>query len=214
MKPTSFSLSLAAVSSRAIAAASNSTLPPLPAWYPLEPWAVSSFSISHPKSGPYDANATSLLVTISNPKHIPAARAPHARGGGYITFQNSTAQCELHWTADANLSPMGGLSANRCVSDIEPSAYSFPQWVMTLREVGVDPQTHDNYFVDISFDLTHNATIYGTQAFKHMISDYDFRAGADLNGQCDDKGCKYNLKDKASPVSFLPLLESCETVCG
>ncbi|RYC65435.1 hypothetical protein CHU98_g772 [Xylaria longipes] len=134
MRLISFGVALAAASSRAIlASADDLPLPPLPPWYPLKAWEISSVSTSHPHDSPYGTNASRLLLTISNPSLIPAVPAPHASGGGYAAFKTSLAQCELHWKADA-LTPYG-YSSNSCVSDSQPNDYSNAQWRVTLNEL-------------------------------------------------------------------------------
>ncbi|KAI1827237.1 hypothetical protein F4861DRAFT_398474 [Xylaria intraflava] len=210
MKLISFALALATISSQGIiTSASDPPLPPLPPWYPLEPWEISSVSTSHPHTSPYGTNASSLLVTITNPKSIAAAPAPHASGGGYTLFDNSTAQCELHWKTD-DLTPYG-YSSNSCVSDASSNA----QWSITLLELHTDLSGPGDYYAALSFELTHNATFFGAPAFKHITGSTTLRAGDNLAGQCAEDGlCEYHLANGSSPVLFQPTLESCKSACG
>ncbi|KAI1437093.1 hypothetical protein GGR50DRAFT_140691 [Xylaria sp. CBS 124048] len=210
MKLTTLSTAAAAIS---FASASGLPTPPLPPWYPLEPWQISSLSTSHPYASPYGTNESSLLLTITNPKSIAAAPAPHGSGGGYVVFGATTAHCELHWKEDAQ-TPYG-YSTNSCVSDTSPSSTSFPQWKVTLNELHTDLSAPGDYYLSLSFELTHNATIYGARAFKHMTGGTALEAGENLEGDCDDDGlCAYHLTNGTTPVLFQPTLESCKSACG
>ncbi|KAI2609066.1 uncharacterized protein GGS25DRAFT_522247 [Hypoxylon fragiforme] len=76
--------------------------PPLPPWYPLQPWRITSFSAHNPRSTPYGTNTTSIALTIASPRP-----APHASGGGYVAFDSSVATCAVHWKRDPE-TPQGG----------------------------------------------------------------------------------------------------------
>ncbi|KAF2964479.1 hypothetical protein GQX73_g9091 [Xylaria multiplex] len=214
MKLVQFGLMLAAMSSRTIlASADDLPLPPLPPWYPLKPWQISSVSTYNPHDSPYSANASGLLLTISNVQSIPAVPAPHGSGGGYAAFKTSTAQCELHWKADA-LTPYG-YSTNSCISDAHPNDYSNAQWQVTLNELHTDLSSPGDYYFSVSFQLSYNATIYATQGYKRMTGSTNFRASTNLEGQCGDDGlCEYNLRNTSSPALLQPTLVECKSACG
>jgi hypothetical protein len=209
-----FAMALAAtISQLLIASAADLPLPPLPPWYPLQPWQISSLDIYNPHTSPYGPNSSGLVLTITNPKMIAATRAPHGSGGGYVTFLNTTARCELHWKAD-DLTPYG-YSSNSCVPDLELSSYSYPQWTLTLQELHVDLDGPGDYFLDLGFELVHNSTIYGGQAYKRMNSGVIFQSGTNLQGQCAEDGlCKYEIKDGSAPVLLQPVLNECKSACG
>ncbi|KAI8952949.1 hypothetical protein F4801DRAFT_165260 [Xylaria longipes] len=214
MRLISFGVALAAASSRAIlASADDLPLPPLPPWYPLKAWEISSVSTSHPHDSPYGTNASRLLLTISNPSLIPAVPAPHASGGGYAAFKTSLAQCELHWKADA-LTPYG-YSSNSCVSDSQPNDYSNAQWRVTLNELHTELSGPGDYYFSLSFSLSYNATIYATNGYKLMTGGTNFRASTNLDGQCVEGGlCEYKLKNESTPALIQPTLQECKTACG
>ncbi|KAI8627133.1 hypothetical protein F5Y19DRAFT_465929 [Xylariaceae sp. FL1651] len=211
MKPSQFATALAATTFRGIiASADDLPLPPLPAWYPLEPWQVSSLYTYNPQASPYGANASGLVLTITNPKMIAAVPAPHASGGGYVVFLNSTAHCELHWTADA-ATPYGH-SSNSCVVADD---YSHPRWSVTLNEVHEDLPEPGDHYLSVTFELVHNATIYATEGYKRMVGATTFQTGANLQGQCGPDGlCEFELKNGSAPVLLQPTLQECKSECG
>lgn len=214
MKLFRFGLLLAATSSPAIlASVAELPVPPLPPWYPLQGWQISSLSTYNPHESPYSANASGLLLTISNVQQIAAAPAPHASGGGYVVFQKSTAQCELHWKADS-LTPYGH-STNSCVPDVIPNDYSNPRWQVTLNELHTDLSAPGDYYFSLGFQLTYNGTIYATQAYKLMTGSASFRASTNLEGECGDDGlCAYRVRDESLPVLLQPTLQECKSACG
>ncbi|KAI1810839.1 hypothetical protein GGS20DRAFT_151128 [Poronia punctata] len=204
-------LALAAIASQSLFALAAD--PPLPAWYPLEAWQISTLHQYNPYKSPYGTNDSGLILTITNPKRIAAAPAPHASGGGYVVFPNSTARCELHWKTDA-ATPYGH-SSTTCVANADPSDYAHPLWTITLREIHEDLSAPGDHYFSLSFELVHNATIYGSQAYKRMTASIAFRSTTNLQGKCGDDGrCEYNLKDGSSPVLFQPTLQECKTACG
>ncbi|KAI1183411.1 hypothetical protein F5B17DRAFT_135611 [Nemania serpens] len=210
-------VALAITSLRAtIASSSGLPVPPLPPWYPLQPWEISSVSTSHPSTGPCDANASALLLTISNPSWVPALPAPHASGGGYVAFAQSAARCELHWTVDEQ-TPYGH-SSNSCVvstSQTQPDGFTHAQWGIVLNELHTDLSGPGDYYFSLSFMLTYNGTLYGTQAYKLMTGGTYFRASENLEGQCIEGGrCDYRLRNESSPALFQPTLQECKSACG
>ncbi|KAJ2980524.1 hypothetical protein NUW58_g6924 [Xylaria curta] len=214
MRLISIGVALAVASSRAIlAAADGLPTPPLPPWYPLLPWEISSISTRHPYERPYSANTSSMLVTIRNPKAIAAVPAPHASGGGYVVFRNSSAECELHWKTDA-FTPYGH-SSNSCVTDVRPNDYSNPKWSITLNELHTDLSSPGDYYISVSFSLSYNGTIYATQGYKLMSGGTSFRTSKNLEGQCVEGGlCEYKLREELSPALFQPTLQECKSACG
>jgi hypothetical protein len=215
MRLIQFATVLAATSYRAITAtAASLPLPPLPPWYPLEPWQVSSVYQYNPYASPYGTNASGLVLTIANPKLIAATPAPHASGGGYVVFPNSTARCELHWKTD-DQTPYGN-SFNSCVADTGPYGdYAYTGWTITLRELHEDLAGPGDHFFSVSFELTHNATIYGGQPYKRMTGSTTFQSGQNLQGQCGDDGlCVFELKNGTSPALIQPTLQECKSACG
>ncbi len=214
MRLLQLGLVLAATSSRSIlASADDLPLPPLPPWYPLQPWQIGSVSTYNPHESPYGANASGLLLTISNVQLLPAVPAPHASGGGYVAFQKSTAQCELHWKADA-LTPYG-YSTNSCIADATPDDYSNARWQMTLRELHTDLSAPGDYYFSLDFQLSYNGTIYATEGYKLMTGSASFRASTNLDGECGEDGlCEYTLRNESSPVLLQPTLQECKSACG
>ncbi|KAI1369761.1 hypothetical protein F5Y08DRAFT_291277 [Xylaria arbuscula] len=214
MRLPQFGLLLAASLSPAmLASADELPVPPLPPWYPLQGWKISSLSTYNPHESPYTANASGLLLTISNEQQIAAAPAPHASGGGYVVFQKSTAQCELHWKADP-LTPYGH-STNSCVPAVIPNDYSNPRWQVTLNELHTDLSAPGDYYFSLSFQLTYNGTIYATPAYKLMTGSATFRASTNLEGECGDDGlCEYHVRNESLPVLLQPTLQECKTACG
>ncbi|KAI1131107.1 heme peroxidase [Nemania abortiva] len=187
MRFFSFGTALAAISSvNIIISASDLPLPPLPPWYPLQPWAISAVGTYNPHASPYGTNASGLFLTITNAQQIAAVPAPHASGGGYVVFKASTAHCELHWKAD-DLTPYGH-STNSCVSDAQADDYSNARWGITLNELHTDLSAPGDYYFSVSFSLSYNATIYATQGYKLMTAGTSFRASTNLEGQCGADG--------------------------
>jgi hypothetical protein len=204
---------LAAIASQS-AVTSALAPPPLPPWYPLEPWQISALHETNPYKSPYGVNASSLVVTISNPKRIAAAPAPHASGGGYVVFLNSTARCELHWKTD-DQTPYGHSSVACVPENTSPDDYSYPSWTMTLNEVHEDLSGPGDHYLSLSFELVHNATIYGSQAYKRMTGGISFSLADNLQGGCDTDGkCIFDLKEGSTPVLFQPTLQECKLACG
>ncbi|GAP86766.1 hypothetical protein SAMD00023353_2101180 [Rosellinia necatrix] len=214
MRLAPFTAALIAASSQAILALANDLpVPPLPPWYPLKGWEISSVTTSHPHESPYGTNASSLVVTISNPGQIPAVPAPHASGGGYVVFRKSAAVCELHWRADA-LTPYG-YSTNSCVSDALPDDYSNARWGVTLNELHTDLAAPGDYYFSLAFSLSYNASIYATRGYKYMTAGTFFQTGKNLQGQCVDGGrCDYSLLPESAPVRLQPTLQECKSACG
>ncbi|KAI0878668.1 hypothetical protein GGS24DRAFT_369826 [Hypoxylon argillaceum] len=212
MKLIPFYMAIALTSSQVISASTTDLpVPPLPPWYPLQAWQISSVSTHNPHASPYGANASSLVLTISSPQAIPAVLAPHASGGGYVVFSATTARCELHWAADA-LTPYG-FSSNSCVPDAQD--YSNARWAITLNELHTDLAGPGDYYFGVSLSLSYNATIYATQGYKLMTGGASFRASTNLEGQCGDDGlCEYNLRNDSSPVLLQPTLQECKSACG
>ncbi|KAI0201596.1 hypothetical protein F4808DRAFT_424479 [Astrocystis sublimbata] len=213
MRLISLGVALAAASSRAVfASAADLPTPPLPPWYPLEAWEITSLSTSHPHDSPYGANESSLLLTISNPSYIPAVGAPHASGGGYVAFNPSTAHCELHFKTDSE-TPYGH-SSTRCVSD-RPNDFSGAQWDLILNELHTDLNAPGDYYLSLAFSLSYNATVYGTNGYKRMAAGTSFRARNNLEGKCVDGGlCEYKLKSNSTPTLIQPKLQECKSACG
>ncbi|KAI0405140.1 hypothetical protein F4802DRAFT_200058 [Xylaria palmicola] len=214
MRVVTFAMALAAASSRTILAlAAELPTPPLPPWYPLKPWEISSVSTHHPFDSPYGPDASRLSLTIANPGRIAAVPAPHGSGGGYVVFSNSTAYCELHWKADA-LTPYG-YSSNSCVTDTQPSDYSHARWGVTLRELHTELSGPGDYYFSLEFWLSYNGTIYATQGYKLMTGGTSFRANTNLVGGCVEGGiCEYRLRDENAPALFQPTLQECKSACG
>ncbi|KAI1112245.1 hypothetical protein F5Y14DRAFT_277006 [Nemania sp. NC0429] len=214
MKLISLGVALAATSLRTTTAASSGLpVPPLPPWYPLQAWEISSVSTSHPSASAYGPNASTLLLTITNPRYIAALPAPHASGGGYVAFTQSTAQCELHWKVDEQ-TPYGH-SANSCVAAIaQPDGFTHAQWDITLNELHTDLAGPGDYYLSLSFSLAYNGTLYGTTAYKLMTGGTSFRAGENLDGQCAEGHCEYQLRDGSAPALLQPTLQECKSACG
>lgn len=213
MKLTHFTAAILAASSQALAA--DLPTPPLPPWYPLKGWEISTLTASHPSTTPYGPDASSLVLTISNPSLIPALPAPHASGGGYVAFLATTARCELHWKTDAE-TPYGH-SFNSCVADADAGSYSRPSWTVTLNELHTDLPNPGDYYLSISFELALNATVYGTLGYKRMTAGTTFRSGANLEGQCEEGAdglCEYALLNETAPVLIQPTLQECKSACG
>ncbi|KAI0968126.1 hypothetical protein F4678DRAFT_203333 [Xylaria arbuscula] len=196
-----------------LAAADDLPLPPLPPWYPLLPWQISTVSTYNPHESPYGTNASGLLLTISNVQQLPAVPAPIASGGGYVAFQTSTAQCELHWKAD-DLTPYG-YSTNSCTTNPVANDYSNSKWQMTLRELHTDLDGPGDYYFSLEFQLSVNGTIYATNGYKIITGSASFDASTNLEGECGDDGlCKYQLRNDSSPVLLQPTLQECKSTCG
>ncbi|KAI1196710.1 hypothetical protein F5X97DRAFT_204232 [Nemania serpens] len=214
MRLNSLGVALATASLRAtIALSSGLPAPPLPPWYPLQPWEISSVTTSHPSSGPYGTNTSALLLTISNPSWVPALPAPHASGGGYVAFAQSAARCELHWKVDEQ-TPYGH-SSNSCVATTQADGFTHAQWGIVLNELHTDLSGPGDYYFSLSFSLTYNGTLYGGQAYKLMTGGTSFEVGENLEGQCVEGGrCDYRLRDESSPALFQPTLQECKSACG
>ncbi|KAI1371363.1 hypothetical protein F4677DRAFT_313675 [Hypoxylon crocopeplum] len=190
-----------------IALSEDPPLPPLPPWYPLKPWEVSSFHASNPQDSPYSANATSLELTIANPSWIPAGPAPHASGGGYVVFQNSTASCVLHWKEDAE-TPYGNLKGT-CDSPQTDATRS--EWNITINQIHDEPA----HYMDLSFSLAYHMYVYGTDMYKMMSGFLHVQLGENLDGGCDEDGlCSYSLKNGSTPLLVQPTLQECRSACG
>ncbi|KAI3324419.1 hypothetical protein HD806DRAFT_67814 [Xylariaceae sp. AK1471] len=215
MRLIQFVAALTATSSGAfITSAANLPLPPLPPWYPLEPWQVSSLYEYNPYTSPYDVNSSGLVLTIANPKLIAATPAPHASGGGYVVFPNSTARCELHWKTD-EFTPYGH-SSNSCVTAAtSPGQFSQALWSITLNELHEDLAGPGDHYFSVSFELALNGSIYGGQPYKRMTGSVIFQSGQNLQGQCGEDGlCEFELTDGTSPVLLQPTLQECRSACG
>ncbi|KAI1138495.1 hypothetical protein F5Y05DRAFT_384253 [Hypoxylon sp. FL0543] len=189
---------------------SNSVLsedPPLPPWYPLKPWEISSLRAYNPAKSPYDANATSLELTIANPYLIPAGPAPHASGGGYVAFDKSTANCDVHWKEDSQ-TPYGNLK-DTCNSTQTSSTRA--EWNITINQIHDDPA----HYMDLTFSLAYHLYAYGQDMYKLMAGSIHVQVGESLEGGCDADGlCSYTLKNGSVPLLVQPTLEECRMACG
>ncbi|KAI2603648.1 hypothetical protein GGR54DRAFT_644614 [Hypoxylon sp. NC1633] len=181
--------------------------PPLPPWYPLKPWELSSFYAYSPRDAPYGADATSLELIIANPSFIPAGPAPHASGGGYVVFQNSTANCVLHWKEDAE-TPYGNTQGT-CDSPQTDATRS--EWNITISQIHDEP-TH---YMDISFSLAYHLHAYGNDFYKLLVGSLHAQLGENLEGGCDENNiCSYSLKNGSAPLLIQPTLTECKSACG
>ncbi|OTB18704.1 hypothetical protein K445DRAFT_314562 [Daldinia sp. EC12] len=181
--------------------------PPLPPWYPLKPWEISSFYARSPRVGPYGTNATSMEITISNPSRIPAGPAPHASGGGYIVFSDSTAQCSVHWKFD-DRTPYGH-TKDICASETHDSTTA--DWNITINEIQPDPHN----YIDLSFSLAYHLHAYGSDYYKLLAGHVRLEPGKQLEGGCDENDiCSYNLKNGTAPLLIQPTLAECRFACG
>ncbi|KAI1647303.1 uncharacterized protein F4817DRAFT_104962 [Daldinia loculata] len=179
--------------------------PPLPPWYPLKPWEISSFQYRSPRVGPYGTNATSLNITISNPSRIPAGPAPHASGGGYVVFSNSTAQCSVHWKFD-DRTPYGH-TKDTCSAPT--SGATTPNWNITINEI------QPGYYMDYSFSLAYHLHAYGSDFYKLLSGHIRLQPEEDLEGGCDENDiCSYTLKNGSAPLLIQPVLAECRYACG
>ncbi|KAI0095852.1 hypothetical protein F4814DRAFT_174115 [Daldinia grandis] len=179
--------------------------PPLPPWYPLKPWEISSFQYRSPRVGPYGTNATSLNITISNPSSIPAGPAPHASGGGYIVFSNSTAQCSVQWKFD-DRTPYGN-TKDTCFAPT--SGATTPSWNITINEI------QPGYYMDYSFSLAYHLHAYGNDFYKLLSGHVRLQPEKDLEGGCDENDiCSYSLKNGSAPLLIQPILAECRSACG
>ncbi|KAI8961498.1 hypothetical protein F5Y11DRAFT_325994 [Daldinia sp. FL1419] len=181
--------------------------PPLPPWYPLKPWEVSSFYARSPRVGPYGTNATTLEITISNPSLIPAGRAPHASGGGYIVFSNSTAHCLTHWKFD-DRTPYGN---TKDVCTAQQSGGTRADWNITINEIQGAPYN----YMDLSFTLVYNLHAVGSDFYKLLGGNVRLQPGQQLEGGCDENDiCSYTLKNGTAPLLIQPTLAECRYACG
>ncbi|KAI1805100.1 hypothetical protein F4811DRAFT_517326 [Daldinia bambusicola] len=181
--------------------------PPLPPWYPLKPWEISSFHSRSPRVGPYGTNATSMEITIANPSSIPAGPAPHASGGGYVVFSNSTAQCSVHWKFD-EWTPYGH-TKDTCLS--RTSGSTTAGWNITINEIQPDPYN----YIDLSFSLAYHLHAYGNDLYKLLAGHVRLEPGKQLEGGCDENDiCSYTLKNGSAPLLIQPILAECRSACG
>ncbi|KAI0378175.1 hypothetical protein F5Y04DRAFT_164471 [Hypomontagnella monticulosa] len=182
--------------------------PPLPPWYPLKPWEFSSFRAEYPRNGPYGTNESRMEFTISNPSMIAAGPAPHASGGGYIVFSNSTAECLLHWKNDT-MTPQGYTKATCPGTESGPTR---AEWNVTIEQIIEIPPTT---YIDISFSLAYRLRAYGNEFYKMMAAIVRMKTGDNIEGGCDEAGrCSYALIEGAAPLLVQPILQECRFACG
>ncbi|KAI1390636.1 uncharacterized protein F4822DRAFT_426484 [Hypoxylon trugodes] len=181
--------------------------PPLPPWYPLKPWEISSLRAHNPRNGPYGTNATGLEITISNPYYIAAGPAPHASGGGYIQFEKSVANCDVHWKVD-DRTPYGHLQ-DTCAAEASGSTQA--QWNITINEI----QDIGEHYISLSFSLTYHLHAYGSDYYKMMSGSIFAQVGDNLEGGCDENDyCSYTIKNGSAPLLIQPTLQECRYACG
>ncbi|OTA99422.1 hypothetical protein M426DRAFT_257016 [Hypoxylon sp. CI-4A] len=189
------------------AGAALSADPPLPPWYPLKPWEITSLRAQSPRNGTYGTNATLLEITISNPSLIPAGPAPHASGGGYVVFDNSTANCAVHWKVDSR-TPYGN-TKDTCPSVQSSSTQA--RWNITINEIRDEPA----HYIDLSFSLAYSMQLFGTDMYKLLAGHIHTVVGENLEGGCDENDlCTYTLKDGLAPLLVQPTLQECKNACG
>ncbi|KAI2641371.1 hypothetical protein GGS26DRAFT_1717 [Hypomontagnella submonticulosa] len=182
--------------------------PPLPPWYPLKPWEFSGFRAQYPRYGPYGPNETSMEFAISNPSLIPAGPAPHASGGGYVVFENSTATCLIHWKNDT-MTPHGNTKTTCPGTE---SGATHAEWNITIQQIIDIPPTN---YIDISFSLAYRLHAYGSDFYKLMTGNVRLQTGDNMEGGCDDAGrCSYGLIDGTAPLLVQPTLQECKYACG
>ncbi|KAI1332466.1 hypothetical protein F5Y16DRAFT_394537 [Xylariaceae sp. FL0255] len=222
-------LALAAIISEFGQISAQLPTPPLPPWYPLQGWQISSLSTYNPHESPYGTNASGLFLNITNPQQIAAAPAPYASGGGYIVFDASSALCELHWKTGEPSSLYRHLIRNTentapLIDSVTPYGYSSnsctvadqsAHWEVTLNEVHEDLSSPSDHYMSFSFELVLNETFFGSIAYKRMFGGIVFDTSTNLQGGCGANGlCQFELKNGTSPVLLQPTLEDCMQACG
>ncbi|KAI1488192.1 hypothetical protein F5X96DRAFT_646792 [Biscogniauxia mediterranea] len=184
MQPPSAALRLVAAATTLLSAAQAADEPFLG---PLAPFEVSA--LSAPCGA---ANSHNVTLTVANPNRVTAGRAPHAEGGGYWSFENSTARCAT-----------GG-----CAEVSSASSSSSAQWsfrVSNGTEAGFD----------VAFTLVYNVTRWGGVYYKVLEGTGRFVVGEQLvkRGGDDDDGCELVLADGAAPVLVPPTITDCKGTC-
>ncbi|KAI1337088.1 hypothetical protein F5Y15DRAFT_418402 [Xylariaceae sp. FL0016] len=156
---------------------------------PLQPWEVSSLQVQSIPSSGDDADSIAVSLLISNPNNITAGPAPHADGGGYLPFEQSTANCTAKWQSS------GDWKASHCSEVSFPESYGVWTFeVVSLQEVAETAVQS----VDIKFSLDYNVTRWGSVYYKLLEGTGHFDLGS---------------SDGGDPVLVDPTIVQCQGTC-
>ncbi|KAI0382136.1 hypothetical protein F5Y04DRAFT_49537 [Hypomontagnella monticulosa] len=167
---------------------------------PLDPWKVSRLQITAPAPG-HDG-PLSIDLAIENPNRVTAGPAPHAAGGGYVSFEPSAVNCTV---ADAD-----GKADDNCTETI-PSDGVWSINVAPDSAAQVDPRK-----LDLSFNLNYNITRWGGILYKVYDGTAHFEVGTNMvESGCDDTSgtCVFNLNSESAPVLVPPTMTACQGTC-
>ncbi|KAI2621966.1 hypothetical protein GGS26DRAFT_256618 [Hypomontagnella submonticulosa] len=170
---------------------------------PLDPWTVSRLQITAPTPG--RDGPLSIDLAIENPNRVTAGPAPHAAGGGYLSFEPSAVNCTV---ADED-----GKVNNTCTESEEASP-SYGMWSIDVAPGAaekVDPRN-----LDLAFNLNYNVTRWGSILYKVYDGTAHFEVGTNMaEGGCDDASgtCVFNLKSESVPVLVSPTMTACQGTC-
>ncbi|KAI3316526.1 hypothetical protein HD806DRAFT_552248 [Xylariaceae sp. AK1471] len=182
----------------------QATSEPVPFLGPLQPWEVSNLHIYLPptseSSSPYD-----ISLAILNPNVITAGPAPHASGGGYLLFGNSTANC-----TGREVFP-----DSRPMECTEISEYeSYGAWSFEATK-GSSTSVASPSGIDIKFILDYNVTRWGSTYYKVLKGTGHFDLETDMTQHCDPKGgCTLTLKPNRDPFLILANITQCWGTCA
>ncbi|KAI0594723.1 hypothetical protein F4775DRAFT_572762 [Biscogniauxia sp. FL1348] len=167
---------------------------------PLAPFEVSDLSAPCGGVSPDKNSNKNISFTITNPNRITAGRAPHAEGGGYWSFENSTARCA------------GAGAGGDCAEMVATTASSSARW--SFRVLRLNNGTGSRGF-DISVMLDYNVTRWGGVYYKVLEGTGRFAVGDQLvqHGDGDGAGCELVLADGKAPVLVPPAITECKGTC-
>ncbi|KAI1632850.1 hypothetical protein F4809DRAFT_625643 [Biscogniauxia mediterranea] len=176
---------------------------------PLAPFEVSALSAP---CGAGAASSDNVAFTVANPNRVTAGRSPHAEGGGYWSFENSTARC-----------------AGSCAEVSSPASSSSALWSFRVSSTTTTNGTgaaREGF--DVGFTLVYNVTRWGGVYYKVLEGTGRFVVGEQLvqrggggdDGDDDDggsvggaAGCELVLADGAAPVLVPPTITDCKGTC-
>ncbi|KAI1496682.1 hypothetical protein F5X99DRAFT_399583 [Biscogniauxia marginata] len=171
---------------------------------PLAPLRVSALRIA-PQTASCSASPSDITLTVTNPNRITAGHAPHAEGGGYWSFEESTASCSARWQS--------GNASYSCEEVSSPA--SSGKWTFEMvpcNNTGTRAAGPLDHF-DIRFMLDYNITRWGSVYYKILEGTGHFVLGEQLVEVNGSAGCSFVLANGSAPVLVPPTITACRGTC-
>ncbi|KAI4871122.1 hypothetical protein F4820DRAFT_463330 [Hypoxylon rubiginosum] len=170
--------------------------------WPLDPWKINSLQVTAPAPG-HPGTVMSIALAIENPNTVSAGPAPHASGGGYLSFAPSAANCTTSAAASG-----GALvyTQARCAETTEFSYGAF-----AVGGVVADPRRFE-----LAFNLNYNVTRWGSVWYKVYDAAARFEVGVNLAEGVYDRESgtySYELMRNSTPVLVRPTMTECKGYC-